>query len=155
MAIRTVIQFGDDRLQKKCHEVTKIDSKIISLLDDMAETMKSANGVGLAAPQVGILRRVAVIDVGEGLIELINPKIIKMSKETIDDLEGCLSFPGKYGYVERPKFVTVKATDRNGKEFKIRGEDLLARALCHEIEHLDGILYTTHVTRFAETEDGQ
>ena len=153
MAIRTVIKFGDERLKKKCHKVTKIDDKIISLLDDMAETMKEANGVGLAAPQVGILRRVAVIDVGDGVIELINPEIIKKSEETIDDLEGCLSFPGKYGYVERPQKVTVKATDRNGNEYEIEGEDLLARALCHEIEHLDGILYTSHVTRFAETEE--
>jgi peptide deformylase len=121
--------------------VEKITPSILTLLDDMAETMRAADGVGLAAPQVGILRRIAVIETEPGqLIELINPKIIAMAGEQ-EGSEGCLSLPGQFGVVKRPRYVTVKATDRFGKEFEMNGTDLLARAFCHEIEHLDGKLF--------------
>ena len=138
--LREIIKEGDEVLRKKCHRVEKFDEKLHALLDDMYETMQEANGVGLAAPQVGILRRIAVVDVGDGKIELVNPEIIKESGEQTGD-EGCLSFPGKWGEVTRPMKVTVKAQDRYGKEFKIKGTELLARAFCHEIDHLDGQLY--------------
>jgi len=151
LAIRKILTYGDELLTKKCREVTKIDDRIITLLDDLADTLKDAKGVGLAAPQVGVLKRVAIVDVGEGVIELINPKIIN-SSGCVNDLEGCLSVPGKYGYVERPKKVTVEAMNRKGEIFQITGEDLLARAFCHEIEHLDGILYLTHVSEFYDPE---
>ncbi|MBE7041959.1 MAG: peptide deformylase [Ruminococcaceae bacterium] len=145
MAIRMIRTVPDEVLTKKCREVTEFDQRLFTLLDDMYDTMKEKNGVGLAAPQVGILRRVAVIDIGEGKIELVNPKIIARSKETEVTDEGCLSLPGAVGSVERPKSVTVIAQDRNGKEFQIVGKGLLARAFCHEIDHLDGVMYTTHV----------
>ena len=145
MAIRTIRTVPDEVLTKKCREVTDFDERLWTLLDDMYDTMKENNGVGLAAPQVGVLRRVVVIDIGEGKIELVNPKIIARSKETETTDEGCLSLPGAAGLVERPKAVTVAAQDRNGKEFQLAGKDLLARAFCHELDHLDGIMYTTHV----------
>lgn len=151
MAIRKILTFGDELLTKKCRPVEKIDDRVITLLDDMAETMHNAGGVGLAAPQIGILKRICVIDVGEGVIELINPEIIKQ-EGMVDDIEGCLSVPGKYGYVKRPQKVTIRATARNGEQFEMTGEDLLARAFCHEFEHLDGILYITHVTEFVDVE---
>lgn len=151
MAIRKILTFGDDMLTKKCRTVEKIDERTLTLLDDMHDTLVASGGVGLAAPQVGILKRICVIDIGEGLIELINPEIIKRSGE-VDDLEGCLSVPGKYGYVKRPKKVTVRAQNRNGEMFEVTGEDLLARAFCHEIDHLDGILYVTYVTEFVDAE---
>ena len=132
--IREVIKNGDEVLRKKCHRVEKFDAKLHSLLDDMYETMQDKDGVGLAAPQVGILRRVVVIDVGEGKIELVNPEIVKTSGEQ-EGQEGCLSCPGVWGDVVRPMKVTVKAQDRYGKEFKIKGQELLARAFCHEIDH--------------------
>lgn len=140
MAIRTIRISTDEVLRKICKPVKEITPNVITLLDDMADTMYEANGVGLAAPQVGILKRICVIDVGEGLIELINPEILETSGSQIDD-EGCLSVPGKYAPVDRPNYVKVKATNRNGEEYIIEGEELLARALCHEIDHLDGILY--------------
>lgn len=140
MAIRTIRISTDEVLRKTCKVVKEITPNVITLLDDMADTMYEANGVGLAAPQVGILKRICVIDVGEGLIELINPEILETSGSQIDD-EGCLSLPGKYAPVDRPNYVKVKATNRNGEEYIIEGEELLARALCHEIDHLDGILY--------------
>ncbi|WP_405728403.1 peptide deformylase [Anaerotignum sp.] len=140
MAIRTIRISTDEVLRKKCKEVKEITPNLLTLLDDMADTMYDANGVGLAAPQVGILKRVVVIDIGEGLVELINPVILETSGSQIDD-EGCLSVPGKYAPVERPNYVKVKAMDRDGNEFIIEGEELMARALCHEIDHLDGILY--------------
>lgn len=140
MAIRNIRISTDDVLRKKCKPVKEITPNLLTLLDDMADTMYEANGVGLAAPQVGILKRVVVIDIGEGLVELINPEILETSGSQIDD-EGCLSVPGKYAPVERPNYVKVKATDRDGSEFIIEGEELMARALCHEIDHLDGILY--------------
>ena len=151
MAIRNIVKVGDPVLAKKCRPVEKIDDRIITLLDDMIDTLYDSNGVGLAAPQVGVLKRIAVIDIGDGLIELINPEIIAQDG-TQNDLEGCLSLPGKWGYVERPQKVTVRAMDRNGDEYEYVGEGLLARAFCHEIEHLDGILFSSHVSEFVEPE---
>lgn len=147
--LREIIKEGDEVLRKKCHRVEKFDEKLHALLDDMYETMQEANGVGLAAPQVGILRRIAVVDVGDGKIELVNPEIIKESGEQTGD-EGCLSFPGKWGEVTRPMKVTVKAQDRYGKEFKIKGTELLARAFCHEIDHLDGVVFIDKVNKMIE-----
>ena len=141
MAKLKIVKVGDEVLRKKCRPVEEITPKILRLLDDMAETMRQANGVGLAAPQVGILRRIVVIEVEEGnLIELINPKIIAYAGEQ-DGTEGCLSVPGKWGMVKRPMHVTVRATNRHGEEFDVTGSELLARALCHELDHLDGKLY--------------
>ena len=140
MALRTIVKLGDDVLRKKCRAVTMIDKKTHELLDDMAQTMYSANGVGLAAPQVGLLKRIVVIDIGEGLIELINPEIISASGEQTDD-EGCLSVPNKYLPVTRPNVVKVRALDRYGKSFTVEGEGLLARAFCHEIDHLEGKVF--------------
>ncbi len=142
MAIRTIRTVPDEILTKKCREVVEFNQRLWTLLDDMYETMKEGNGVGLAAPQVGVLRRVVVIDVGDGLIELINPRIIARSRETETIEEGCLSLPGASGLVERPKSVTVAAQNRQGKPIQLAGQDLLARAFCHEIDHLDGIMYT-------------
>ncbi|MCK9477883.1 MAG: peptide deformylase [Firmicutes bacterium] len=153
MAIRNILKIGDDALNKKCRNVAKIDGRILTLLDDMAETMRQASGLGLAAPQVGVLRRVVVIDTGDGLIELINPKLTETSDETIDDIEGCLSVPGKWGYVVRPKTATVRALDRHGKEFEMTGEGLLARAFCHELEHLEGNLFTEKVSRYCDPDE--
>ena len=146
MAIRTIVKVGDPVLSKKCRAVEKIDDRIITLLDDMIDTLYDSGGVGLAAPQVGVLKRIAVIDIGDGLIELINPEIVA-TEGTQNDLEGCLSLPGKWGYVERPQEVTVKAQDRYGNEFVITGVDLLAKAFCHEIDHLDGILFVDKVIK--------
>ena len=129
-------------LRKSARPVDEITPRIITLLDDMIETMREAGGCGLAAPQVGVLRRIAVIEVTEGeVIELINPKIIAFSGEQTEQ-EGCLSNPGEYGITKRPMNVTVRATDRHGKEFEVTGSELLARAICHECDHLDGKLYT-------------
>ena len=140
MALRNIVKLGDDVLRKKCRAVTMIDSKTHQLLDDMAQTMHEANGVGLAAPQVGLLKRIVVIDVGDGVIELINPEIIATSGEQTDD-EGCLSVPDKFLPVSRPNVVKVRALDRYGKSFTMEGEGLLARAFCHEIDHLDGKMF--------------
>ncbi|MCL2580425.1 MAG: peptide deformylase [Oscillospiraceae bacterium] len=144
MALRIILTGEDAVLRKKSREVTVFDERLHQLLDDLYETMEEANGVGLAAVQVGILRRAVVIDVGEGRIELINPVITQRSDEKICSPEGCLSFPGETGLVERPKSVTVEALDRNGNFFAVTGQDLLARALCHELDHLDGIIYQDH-----------
>lgn len=141
MATRIIRTSEDEILRKKCKPVGEISERILTLLDDMAETMHAANGVGLAAPQVGILRRVVVIDVGDGVIELINPVILEQSGIQQGN-EGCLSVPGKQGCVTRPDHVRVEATDRDGDRFIMEGDGLLARAFCHEIDHLDGILYT-------------
>lgn len=149
MAIREIREKGDEILYKKCKAVVKFDEKLHILLDDMYETMQSRDGVGLAAPQVGILKRAVVIDVGDGKIELINPEIVEESGEQTDS-EGCLSVPGVFGEVTRPNVVTVKAQDRDGKWFKITGKELLARAFCHEIEHLDGKLFLDRVIRFID-----
>lgn len=151
MALREIRKKGDEILYKKCKEVKVFDKKLSILLDDMYETMQKAEGVGLAAPQVGILKNAVVIDIGEGKIELINPKIIRESGVQ-NGTEGCLSVPGVYGEVERPNEVTVAAQDRNGNPFEISGTELLARAFCHEIEHLDGKLFLDKVTKFVENE---
>ncbi|HBH0178782.1 TPA: peptide deformylase [Clostridioides difficile] len=146
MALRQIVQIGEPVLRKKSKKVEKIDEKIIQLLDDMAETMYDADGVGLAAPQVGILKRVVVIDIGEELIELINPEIIETSGEQIDE-EGCLSVVGEAGNVRRPNYVKVTALNRNGETIELEGEELLARAFCHEIDHLDGILFVDKIEK--------
>jgi len=153
MALRNIRTMGDEVLGKKCKVVDKIDEKIFTLLDDMAETMEYANGVGLAAPQVGILKRIVVIKPEEELIEMINPEIVSVSDDTVNDTEGCLSVPGQWGYVERPREVTVKYTDRCGKECTRTGEGLFARAVCHELDHLDGHLFVEKVTEFVEIEN--
>lgn len=146
MAIRNIRKFGDEVLRKKSKIVSKIDDRTITLIEDMLDTMYEAEGVGLAAPQVGILKRIVVIDVGEGPIVLINPEIIKTEGSYIDS-EGCLSLPGESADVERPEKVTVRAMDQNGEVREIEGEELLARAFCHEIDHLDGILYIDKVIK--------
>ena len=141
MAKLKIVKFGDPTLRKVARPVTEITPRIITLLDDMIETMRDANGCGLAAPQVGVLRRIAVIEVNEGeVIELINPKIIAYAGEQ-NEQEGCLSNPGAYGITKRPAAVTVRAMNRHGEEFELTGNDLLARAICHECDHLDGKLY--------------
>ncbi len=143
MAIRNIVKDGDDILTKKCRPVVKFDQKLHTLLDDMAETMHRANGVGLAAPQVGILRRVVVIDISpeqNQVLELVNPQIIAFSGEQ-EGNEGCLSFPGQWGIVKRPNYVKVRAQDRFGEEIEVEGKELLARAFCHEIDHLNGIVF--------------
>ena len=144
MALRTIRLEGDPVLNKVCKEVKEITPKIQTLIDDMLETMYDANGVGLAAPQVGILRRSVVIDVGEGPIVMINPTIIETAGEQTGD-EGCLSVPGKAGEVTRPNYVKARFFDENMDEYEIEGEELLARAICHELEHLDGHLYVEKV----------
>lgn len=149
MALREIRKKGDEVLYKPCKEVKEFDKKLAILLDDMYDTMQKADGVGLAAPQVGILKRCVVIDIGEGRIELVNPKIIKEEGSQVGQ-EGCLSVPGEWGEVERPQKVTVEAFDRYGKKFEITGEDLLARAFCHELDHLDGKLFLDKVIRFIE-----
>ena len=143
MALRNIVKDGDPILTKRCRPVEKFDSKLHTLLDDMAETMHHANGVGLAAPQVGMLRRVVVIAVSpeqNNVLELVNPKIIAYSGEQ-EGNEGCLSFPGQWGIVKRPSYVKVKAQDRFGEEFTLEGTELLARAFCHEIDHLNGVVF--------------
>lgn len=138
--IRKIITLGNETLRKESKPMQKFDLRLWLLLRDMADTMYDADGVGLAAPQVGILRRVVVIDIGEGLVELINPEIIAEEGEQAGP-EGCLSVPGRQGFVRRPNKVTVRALDRKGKPFEITGEGLMARALCHEIDHLSGHVY--------------
>lgn len=147
MAILNIVKRRDNEefLRKKSREVTEITPRILTLLDDMVETMRSANGCGLAAVQVGVLRRVVVIETEEGLFELINPKIIAMSGEQ-EGQEGCLSLPGEWGTVKRPMHVTVRALNRQGEEIEVTGHELLARALCHELDHLDGKLYIDKAT---------
>lgn len=152
MAIRNIRKIGDELLRKKSRQVEKIDEGIITLLDDMAETMRVANGVGLAAPQVGVLKRVVVIDVGDGLLEMINPEIINISGLQ-SSYEGCLSVPDKYGEVARPEKVVVRAMDRNGEYYEVIGENLLAIALCHEIDHLDGVLYVDKAKKFVSPDE--
>lgn len=140
MAIRNIVKLGDEVLRKVCRTQMTFDERLATTLDDMAETMYKAEGVGLAAPQIGILRRYCIIDVGDGIIELVNPVIESMSGEQTGE-EGCLSIPNRYESVTRPMTVTVRAQDRNGNSFTITAEGFKARALCHEIDHLDGILY--------------
>ena len=152
MAYRNIVKRGDEVLTKKCRPVENFDAKLHTLLDDMAQTMYKAEGVGLAGPQVGILRQVVVIDIGEGLIELVNPEIIEKDGEQ-EGLEGCLSCPDIWGIVNRPYTVTVKAKDRFGKEFTITGEEFLARAMCHEIDHLYGITIYESARRMVTPEE--
>ena len=140
MALRNIRTLGDNILRKKSRRVDKINDRILTLIEDMKETMYEAHGVGLAAPQVGILKRVVVIDVGEGPIALINPEIIE-TKGSIIDEEGCLSIPERDGKVERPEYVKAKALNEKGEAIEIEGNGLLARAICHELDHLDGVLF--------------
>ena len=149
MAIRTIRTLKDEILRKKSRAVENIDDRILVLLEDMAETMYKAEGAGLAAPQVGILKRVAVIDVGQGLIKLINPKIVEIEGSQ-GVIEGCLSIKGRSGRLIRPAKVKVKALNEKGEECFIEGEGGLAKALCHEIDHLDGILYIDKVIEMIE-----
>lgn len=145
--LREIVKKGDEVLNKKCHPVTKFDDKLHTLLDDMGETLRKADGVGLAAPQVGILRQVVVvINEDDDLIELINPEIIETSGEQFG-LEGCLSVPGRYGFVKRPMVVKVRAQDRNGNTFEVEDQGLTARCFCHEIDHLGGHLFDELVER--------
>ncbi len=146
MAVRNIRKDNDEVLRKVAKKVEVIDDRILTLLDDMADTMYQAEGVGLAAPQVGILRRVVVIDVGEGLLELINPVIVYENGEQIDE-EGCLSIPGTRGEVKRPNKVIVRAQNRAGETVEITGTELLARAFCHEVDHLNGVLFTDKVIK--------
>ena len=148
MALRKIMLEGEPCLAKKCHPVTEFNKKLHDLLDDMAETMVEAQGVGLAAPQVGILRRVVVVmDENEEIIELVNPEIVRTEGEQPGP-EGCLSIPGKFGAVTRPMVVRVRAQDRDGCWFEVEDEGLTARAFCHELEHLDGHLFNEHVDRY-------
>ena len=141
MALRKILTAEEPTLHKVCRPVTVFDRKLHELLDDMAETLADANGVGLAAPQVGILRRIFLVDTGEEVVEMINPEILERRGEQ-DGLEGCLSVPGEYWLVKRPNYVRARAQDRNGQWFEIEGEELTARCICHENDHLDGHLYT-------------
>ena len=147
MAKRNIVKIGDDVLRKICRTQLTFDEKLHQTLDDMKETMYDAEGVGLAAPQVGILRRYCVIDVGDGVIELINPVITEKSEETQTGNEGCLSIPERSEVVTRPMKVSVRAQNRYGENITVTGEGLKARALCHEIDHLDGVLYIDHAKR--------
>ncbi len=152
MALRKILTDKEDVLHKKCRPVTEFNGRLHKLLDDMAETLEDANGAGLAAPQVGILRRVVVVDCGDGLIELVNPELLETSGEQ-DGPEGCLSVPGKWGMVKRPNYAKVRAQDRDGNWFEVEGEELAARCFCHELEHLDGHLYTEKVYHFLTPEE--
>ena len=154
MALRKIVEQGDECLAKVCRPVTEFNAHLHQLLDDMKETLADADGAGLAAPQVGILRAVCVVDVGEGPIELVNPEIIATEGEQ-NGAEGCLSYPGEFGLVKRPMKVTVRAQDRDGNWFEKTGEALCARAFCHEIDHLHGVLFTSHVSRMLTPEELQ
>ena len=153
MAIRTILTEGEPALTKKCHPVTKFDGKLADLLDDLKETLARANGLGLAAPQVGILRRaVIVVDGDDQMLELVNPEIVDQKGEQ-DGLEGCLSVPGMWGYVKRPEWVKVKAQDRTGQWFEVEGTGITARCFCHELAHLDGHLYVELTDRLYTGEE--
>ena len=154
MGIRKILTDKDPALHKVCKPVESFDRKLHKLLDDMAETMDDAGGVGLAAPQVGILRRVVVVDTGDGVLELVNPELVETSGEQ-EGAEGCLSVPGKYGLVKRPYIAKVRAQDRDGNWFEAEGEELIARCFCHELDHLDGIVYTQVMERFLTEEELQ
>ena len=156
MALRKIVEQGDDCLTKVCRPVTDFNVRLHQLLDDMAETLSEAGGAGLAAPQVGVLRRVCLVldEDSEEYLELINPEILFQSGEQMR-LEGCLSIPGKWGLVARPEVVRIRAQDRNGEWFEAEGEGLTAQAFCHEIEHLDGHMYTEHIDHFLTDEELQ
>ncbi len=152
MGIRKIMTVKEPCLHKVCRPVEKFDKKLHKLLDDMKETLVDANGVGLAAPQVGILRRVVIVDTGEEMLELVNPELVETSGEQ-EGAEGCLSVPGKYGLVRRPNYAKVRAQDRDGNWFEAEGEELIARCFCHELDHLDGIVYTEIMERYLTDEE--
>lgn len=152
MAIKDIVLEGDDFLRKKSHPVTKFDERLWALLEDMKDTLIKHEGVGIAAVQIGTLRRVILIDVGDGIVEYVNPEIIETSGEQ-EKYEGCLSIPGERGYVKRPAKVVLKAQDRHGNYFTKEGEELLAIAMCHETDHLDGVIYKDKVTRMVDPEE--
>lgn len=152
MGLRKILTADDPALHKVCRPVEKFDRRLHKLLDDMRQTLAEANGVGLAAPQVGILRRVVIVDTGEKILELVNPELLETSGEQ-EGAEGCLSVPGKYGLVKRPNYAKVRAQDRNGAWFEAEGEELIARCFCHELDHLDGIMYTEIMERFLTDEE--
>lgn len=152
MALRKILTEGNPTLNKVCRPVTVFDDRIATLIDDMKETVIHANGVGLAAPQVGVLRRVVVVDLGDEIVELVNPRILEQEGEQ-DGLEGCLSVPDRFGLVKRPERVKLEAQDRHGDWFEYEGEGLIARCFCHELEHLDGHLYTERAYRMLTEED--
>lgn len=152
MGLRKILTDKDPALHKVCRPVTSFDKKLHKLLDDMGETMRDANGVGLAAPQVGILRRVVTVDLGDEILELVNPTLVETDGEQIG-AEGCLSVPGRYGLVKRPYYAKVKAQDRYGEWFEVEGEELIGRCFCHELDHLDGIVYTEVMDRFLTEEE--
>jgi len=152
MGLRKILTDKEPSLHKVCRPVEKFDGKLHKLLDDMVETMKDAHGVGLAAPQVGILRRIVVVNTGEEVLELVNPTLLETDGEQIG-AEGCLSVPGKYGLVKRPYYARVRAQDRFGDWYEVEGEELIARCFCHELDHLDGIVYTEVMERFLRDEE--
>ena len=152
MGLRKILTVKEPSLHKMCRPVEQFDGKLHKLLDDMKETLLDAGGVGLAAPQVGILRRVVVVDTVEEILELVNPELLETSGEQVG-AEGCLSVPGKYGLVKRPMVAKVRAQDRNGDYFEAEGEELIARCFCHEIDHLDGIVYTEVMERYLTEEE--
>ena len=154
MALRKIVEQGEDCLNKVCRPVTEFNPRLRTLLDDLVETLAEAGGAGLAAPQVGVLRRACVVmDLDtEEYIELVNPEIVFQSGEQTGP-EGCLSIPGKWGLVTRPNYVRIRAQDRDGNWFEVEGEELMARCFCHELEHLDGHLYTEHIDRFLTDEE--
>ena len=152
MGLRKILTVDEDVLHKVCRPVEKFDWRLHKLLKDMADTLIDSGGVGLAAPQVGILRRVVLVDTGEEIIELINPEMLETSGEQ-EGAEGCLSVPGKYGLVKRPMFAKVRAQDRDGNWFEAEGEELIARCFCHELDHLDGIIYTEKMERLLTPEE--
>lgn len=152
MGLRKILTDKDPALHKVCKPVEKFDGKLARLLDDMVETLVDSGGVGLAAPQIGILRRVVVVDTGEGILELVNPELLETDGEQ-EGPEGCLSVPGRYGWVKRPYYAKVRAQDRHGEFFEAEGEELIGRCFCHELDHLDGILYTQVMDRFMTEEE--
>ena len=152
MGLRKILTDKEPSLHKVCRPVEKFDGRLHKLLDDMVETMLDAHGVGLAAPQVGILRRIVVVNTGEEILELVNPTLLETDGEQLG-AEGCLSVPGKYGLVNRPYYAKVRAQDRNGNWFEAEGEELIARCFCHELDHLDGIVYTEVMERFLRDEE--
>ena len=152
MGLRKILTDKEPALHKVCKPVVKFDGRLHQLLDDMKETLVESGGVGLAAPQVGLLRRVVLVDVGDEIIELINPELLETDGEQ-EGAEGCLSVPGQYGLVKRPYYARVRAQDRNGSWFEAEGEELIARCFCHEMDHLDGILYTQIMERFLTEEE--
>ena len=152
MGIRKILTVSEPALHKTCRPVENFDSKLHNLLDDMRDTLIDSEGVGLAAPQVGILRRVVLVDTGEEILELINPVLVETDGEQ-EGAEGCLSVPGKYGLVKRPYYAKVRAQDRNGQWYEYEGEELIARCFCHELDHLDGIIYTEVMDRYLTEEE--